>query len=53
MKEWLGGFAYHIEMNILTYVGAGLLTLFITFVTIGTQALKTALTNPATILRSE
>lgn len=53
MSEWLGGFAYHIEMNILTYVGAGLLTMLVTLVTISTQTLKAALTNPATMLRNE
>jgi putative ABC transport system permease protein len=53
MKEWLGGFAYHIEMDILTYIGAGALTLVITLLTISTQTLKAALTNPATMLRNE
>jgi putative ABC transport system permease protein len=53
MKEWLGDFAYHIEMNVLTYIGVGLLTILVTIITISTQTLKAALTNPATMLRSE
>ena len=53
MSEWLDGFAYHIDMNVLTFIGAGLLTLVITLITISTQTVKAALTNPATILRSE
>lgn len=53
MKEWLGEFAYHIEMNVLTYFGVGLLTMVVTLITISTQTLKAALTNPATMLRSE
>ena len=53
MREWLSGFAYHIEMNPLTYLAAGALALLITLITIGRQTLKTALTNPATILRND
>jgi putative ABC transport system permease protein len=53
MNEWLGGFAYHIEMNLLTYAGAGLLTLLVSMLTISMQTLKVALTNPATMLRNE
>jgi putative ABC transport system permease protein len=53
MSEWLDGFAYHIDMNVLTFIGAGVLTLIITLITITTQTVKAALTNPATILRSE
>ena len=53
MNEWLGGFAYHVEMNLLTYVGAGLLTLLVSIITISMQTVKVALTNPATMLRNE
>jgi putative ABC transport system permease protein len=53
MNGWLAGFAYHIEMNVLTYVAAGVLTMVITFITISTQTLKVALRNPADILGSE
>lgn len=53
MKEWLNGFAYHIEMDVLTYVGAGMLAVVITLITIGSQTVKAALTNPATVLRNE
>ena len=53
MNEWLGRFAYHIEMNIVTYVLAGVFALVITLITIGSQTIKTALTNPATVLRNE
>ena len=53
MKEWLSGFAYHIEMNIFTYLLAGVLALVITLMTIGSQTIKAALTNPATILRND
>jgi putative ABC transport system permease protein len=53
MNEWLRGFAYHIEMNLFTYLGAGMLALVITFITISSQTIKAALTNPATILRND
>ncbi len=53
MREWLGGFAYHVEMNIFTYLLAAVLALVITLVTISSQTVKTALTNPATILRND
>ena len=53
MNDWLGRFAYHIEMNIVTYILAGIFALVITLITIGSQTIKTALTNPATVLRNE
>ncbi|MEQ9443655.1 MAG: permease prefix domain 2-containing transporter [Cyclobacteriaceae bacterium] len=53
MKEWLDEFAYHIEMNVFTYMVAGALALIITLITISSQTIKTALTNPATILRND
>lgn len=53
MNKWLSGFAYHIEMNILVFIIAGMLALVITLITIGSQTIKAALTNPATILRNE
>jgi putative ABC transport system permease protein len=53
MKEWLAGFAYRIEMNMLPYLAAGTLTLIVTLIIVSTQTLKAALMNPATNLRSE
>lgn len=53
MNEWLSEFAYHIEMSIFTCLGAGLLTLAITLIVISTQTVRTAMTNPAKMLRSE
>ena len=53
MSEWLNGFAYHIEMTIFTFLIAGALALVITLITIGSQTLKAALVNPATILKNE
>lgn len=53
MNKWLEGFAYHIEMNVATYLLAGLFALIVTVITIGSQTIRTALTNPATVLRNE
>ena len=53
MAKWLNDFAYHIEMTISTYLIAGALTVVIALLTVGTQTLKAALVNPATILRNE
>jgi putative ABC transport system permease protein len=53
MREWLSGFAYRIEMNLFTYLMAGMLALVITLITIGSQTVKAALTNPASILRND
>ncbi len=53
MREWLNTFAYHAEMNVLTYLIAGLLAMIITLITISSQTIKAALTNPTTILRND
>ncbi len=53
MREWLSGFAYHVEMSVFTYLLAAVLALVITLITISSQTVKAALTNPATILRND
>ncbi|MEM9673489.1 MAG: ABC transporter permease [Bacteroidota bacterium] len=53
MRKWLSSFAYHIEISLLTFVLAGILALIITIITISSQTIKAALTNPATILRND
>jgi putative ABC transport system permease protein len=53
MDRWLDNFAYHIELNPLTFVGAGALALTVSLLTTGVQALKTALSNPVDSLRYE
>ncbi|WPP49705.1 ABC transporter permease [Catalinimonas niigatensis] len=53
MREWLSRFAYHTEMNIFTYLLAAVLAIVITLVTISSQTIKAALTNPATVLRND
>jgi ABC-type antimicrobial peptide transport system permease subunit len=50
---WLEGFAYHIDVKILLFLGSGLLALLIALATVSYQAFKAALTNPAHSLRNE
>ena len=52
-KHWLDSFAYRIDLKVWYFVGAGILTLFIAWITVGTQAIKAALANPIESLRYE
>jgi hypothetical protein len=53
MKQWLGGFAHHLEMDLLTFAAAGSLTLLASTMTISVQTVRVDLTNPANMLRSD
>ncbi|MBW1299073.1 ABC transporter permease [Aquimarina litoralis] len=53
MNRWLQDFAYRIHIDWWIFVIAGLVAILIAFVTISIQAIKTALANPTTALRSE
>jgi len=53
MRKWLQGFAYQVEINILTFILAGLLILVIALLTVSYQAIKAAVANPVEALRHE
>ena len=53
LNDWLKSFAYHIEIGIGLIAFSGFLALSIAVITICTQALKTALSNPIHALRNE
>ncbi|MDQ1089791.1 ABC transporter permease [Siphonobacter sp. SORGH_AS_1065] len=53
MSEWLGGFAYRIELSGWIFVGAGLVALVVAFLTVSVQGIKAALLNPVKTLKSE
>jgi len=53
MSKWLEGFAYRIHITWWVFALAGLLSIFIAFITISFQAMKAALANPVDSLRSE
>ncbi len=53
LKDWLEGFAYHVDINLLVFVFAGISTVIIAALTIGYQTLVAALSNPVNSLRYE
>ncbi|MBO6523789.1 MAG: ABC transporter permease [Balneolaceae bacterium] len=53
MNDWLSSFAYKTDMGIWIYFLAGATILFISFITIGFQAMRSAISKPVDALRSE
>ena len=53
VDQWLEAFSYRISVSIWVFVLAGSLALIIAFLTISSQSLKVALSNPAKILKDE
>ncbi|GAB3743258.1 ABC transporter permease [Spirosoma lituiforme] len=53
INQWLENFVYRVDINWWLFITGGLLSLLISLLTIGYQVLKTALSNPVNILRSE
>jgi ABC-type antimicrobial peptide transport system permease subunit len=52
-RKWLDSFAYRIELSWWYFAGAGGLALLVAWLTVGTQALNAARTNPVTVLNNE
>ncbi|MEP7128281.1 MAG: FtsX-like permease family protein, partial [Chitinophagales bacterium] len=53
MTVWLQGFAYRIEINLLIFVLAGVISILIAWFTVGFESFKAARSNPMKSLRSE
>ena len=53
MENWLGAFAYRIDLSWNVFALAGGMAAFIAFVTVGFQSIKAALADPVKSLRSE
>jgi putative ABC transport system permease protein len=53
MKQWLHNFAYSIDIGPGVFIISGLLALFIAWLTVSYQSIKTALMNPIKSLRNE
>jgi putative ABC transport system permease protein len=53
MQRWLESFAYRIQIHWWIFLVAGFTTLAIALITVGLQAIKAALANPATSLKTE
>jgi putative ABC transport system permease protein len=53
MHRWLSGYTYHVAISWWTFLIAGVVALLIALCTVSFQAIRAALANPATSLRSE
>jgi len=53
LYQWLAGYYYRIAINPLVFFGAALMAIVITALTVGFQAMRSALMNPVGALRSE
>jgi putative ABC transport system permease protein len=53
MDKWLSGFAYHIKLDWITFILAGVIALAIAALTVSWQAVKAATANPVESLRYE
>ena len=53
MHKWLLGFAYRINVSWWIFVAAGISALLIALLTVSFQAIKAAIANPVTSLRTE
>lgn len=53
MNTWLQDFAYRISIDVWVFVLAALLALIIAFLTISSQAIRAALTNPVKSIHTE
>ena len=53
LNEWLQNYASRVALSPLFFLGAGLVAVFIAFVTVGTRTVKAAAANPVKSLRTE
>jgi putative ABC transport system permease protein len=53
MNNWLNGFAYRIDIGAGVFLIVGAAVVIIAWLTVSSQAIKAALTNPVNSLRSE
>ena len=53
MRNWLANFAYHTRLGLMVFVLAGGCVLLIAMMTVVTQALRAALTNPVDVMKVE
>lgn len=53
MRQWLDAIPYHIDLNWWIFPLTGMLSLCIAAGTVGYQAIKAALSNPAMVLRTD
>lgn len=52
-SKWLDGFAFRINLEVWFFAAAGVITVLIAILTVGTQAVKAARLNPVQFLKDE
>lgn len=52
-KDWLDNFAYHIKLELWYFASTAMVALLISWLTVGAQTIKSAMTNPVNNLRTE
>lgn len=53
LNQWLAEYVYRIELTWWIFVGTGMLSISIAWLTVGSRAIQTAMVNPVDSLRSE
>ncbi len=53
MGKWLGNFAYSVDLNVWVFFAAGMAALGIALISVGSQSIKAALSNPVEVLKHE
>ena len=53
MRDWLSGFAYQTDLNVVPFVASAIMALIIAFGTVSIQAIRAARSNPIDALRYE
>ena len=53
MRDWLSGFAYQTDLNVLPFVVSAIMALIIAFGTVSMQTIRAAHTNPINALQDE
>ena len=53
MQQWLDSFAYHIDMSLTVYLLAAMAAILLALITVSSQTVKAAMTNPSNTLRYE
>ncbi|HWB27153.1 MAG TPA: ABC transporter permease [Chitinophagaceae bacterium] len=53
MNKWLSDFAYRVAIGWTVFIMAGFIAILIAFITVSSQTIKVALTNPVKSLRTE
>jgi putative ABC transport system permease protein len=53
MDRWLQNFVFRVDMGLWIFLSAGIIALAIALITVSSQAIKAALSNPVEVLKYE